>query len=242
MSEQWKDIPAYGGVYQASTLGRVKRIDGDLILKPYEVVKGDLHKSVALKYKGEVSVVGLHRVIASTFVPNPRFLNVVHHKDFNPDNNKPSNLMWVTNNYNLALGNGRRSPYIIKLYSRGSNLERVFTDRVTFISGFTDNKRSQTIWRRVTKYMTQVGDREYQVSKVVYDWLVKNYETTLSTRATRSNTYANNRKGKGSTQVWFSSLTEEEQAQVTDDTTSLTHAAFKRKYGKDLRYVKAILL
>lgn len=38
----------------------------------------------------------LHSIIAKIFVPNPEGKPIVHHIDFDPSNNNPANLMWVT--------------------------------------------------------------------------------------------------------------------------------------------------
>lgn len=38
----------------------------------------------------------IHTLVAETFVPNPEGKPIVHHIDFDPSNNDPANLMWVT--------------------------------------------------------------------------------------------------------------------------------------------------
>lgn len=38
----------------------------------------------------------IHVLVAEMFVPNPEGKPIVHHIDFDPSNNDPANLMWVT--------------------------------------------------------------------------------------------------------------------------------------------------
>jgi len=43
----------------------------------------------------------LHQLIAQCFIPNPNSLLEINHKDCNPSNNEPSNLEWVSRQYNV---------------------------------------------------------------------------------------------------------------------------------------------
>lgn len=52
MKEQWKDIPGYKGIYQASNLGRVRSVPR---VKPQTVFRADgLYHEERWKYKGKV--------------------------------------------------------------------------------------------------------------------------------------------------------------------------------------------
>ena len=46
----------------------------------------------------------LHRIIAETFIPNPKNLLEVNHKDENKENNNISNLEWCNRKYNCNYG------------------------------------------------------------------------------------------------------------------------------------------
>lgn len=76
--EIWKDIPSYEGFYQASTLGRIKRLSGivrhskggtqkkqEQILTPIIVTKG--YASVRLSMYGINRMLSIHRLVAITF-------------------------------------------------------------------------------------------------------------------------------------------------------------------------------
>lgn len=104
--EAWKTIPDYPA-YSVSTLGRVCSRQTSchkdpLILRP--IPDKDGHMKVSLSKNGVVKNFFVHRLVATAFLPNPKGLPVVNHKDENPANNAVSNLEWCTvrenTNYN----------------------------------------------------------------------------------------------------------------------------------------------
>ena len=60
----------------------------------------------------------VHRIVATTFIPNPNNLPQVNHKDGNKSNNNAGNLEWCTNAENMHHANatGLRP---ITIYARG---------------------------------------------------------------------------------------------------------------------------
>lgn len=99
--EVWKDIEGYEGLYQVSTLGRVKslareRVSKDKILKS----SGVRYKLVCLYKSGIVKYVKVHRLVANAFISNPENKPQVNHKDGNKFNNSVSNLEWATSKEN----------------------------------------------------------------------------------------------------------------------------------------------
>lgn len=120
MSERWRWIPGYEGLYMVSNQGRVMTIphmskDG-LILRPRE---SNNHYMTVNLYDGSSYKKHLiHRLVAASFIPNPNNCPQVNHKDGNRQNNGVDNLEWVTARENIrhkydTLGysqKGRRSP------------------------------------------------------------------------------------------------------------------------------------
>ena len=100
MTELWKDIDGFEGKYQVSSWGRVRNLNTNKILTPYENSKGYL--KVGLHLKGHKSPVKkrVNRLVAIAFIPNPYELPQVNHKDGNKQNNSISNLEWCTNRQN----------------------------------------------------------------------------------------------------------------------------------------------
>lgn len=125
MEEIWKDIPGYEGFYQASTLGRIRSVDhyamhstgNGKVFRKGKILRlqneGNRYLSVYLSKFGKYATCLVHRLVATTFIPNPDNLPVINHIDLNTHNNAVSNLEWVTQQDNClhAIANGH-SPKI----------------------------------------------------------------------------------------------------------------------------------
>lgn len=108
--EIWKDIPGCENIMQASTLGRIRSLDRSMTSKngktrPY---KGRI--IVPVRLNGGYYIVSLpgqkrrliHRVIATTFIPNSAGKPCVNHKNGDKSNNSIENLEWVTYSENVT--------------------------------------------------------------------------------------------------------------------------------------------
>lgn len=108
--EVWRNINGYEGLYQVSTLGRVKSLDRKIKHikngKDYFTIqKGKLkalrpgddgYLDVGLYKNNKAKFYSVHRLVAETFIPNPKNKPTVNHKDGNKQNNRVSNLEWAT--------------------------------------------------------------------------------------------------------------------------------------------------
>lgn len=129
MQETWKDIPGYEGIYQASTFGRIRTIEGKTT---FSVRHGERHwKSRILKPKGckDPRLIGYRvslwkdkkphdylvaRLVAATFLGVDIHTKLtVNHKDGNRLNNAISNLEMLTHSQNITYGyqNGQYTQY-----------------------------------------------------------------------------------------------------------------------------------
>jgi len=112
MTEIWKDIPGYDGLYAANNrTGEIKsyeksrvtggggiRVYPECILKP---VNSNGYLRLNLCKDGKAKAHFVHRLVAETFIPNPDNLPYVCHKDDNPLNNCVDNLFWGTQKDNI---------------------------------------------------------------------------------------------------------------------------------------------
>lgn len=102
MEEIWKDIEEYEGIYQVSSLGRVKRVTTGRILKSGKNRGGYLY--INLCKQGVVSNKRIHRLVAQAFIPNPENKSDINHIDEDKTNNTVTNLEWTTRKENLNHG------------------------------------------------------------------------------------------------------------------------------------------
>ena len=127
--EVWKDIPGYEGKYQISNMGRVKSLPRNekFCKRPTEVILktficGSGYQEVILKDNGTRKPKLIHRMVAESFVPNPSGKEEVNHKDGDKDNNRYTNLEWVTPRENI-----RHSYDVLSHKTNGKRVECVET-------------------------------------------------------------------------------------------------------------------
>lgn len=114
-SETWKPVVGYEGLYEISSMGRVKSLKRTIIAKngtrmeveekllAQSTITGG-YLSVCLSDHGECRSYPVHRLVAMAFIPNPKNLSDVNHKDEDKTNNSVENLEWMTHKENLNYG------------------------------------------------------------------------------------------------------------------------------------------
>ena len=103
MTEEWRDIKGYEGLYQVSNLGNVRSLHwygGDTIKNRALVNHTTGYLMVSLSNKKKCKPFLVHRLVAEAFIPNPNNYGFVNHKDENKQNNCVDNLEWCTKSYN----------------------------------------------------------------------------------------------------------------------------------------------
>jgi hypothetical protein len=113
-SEEWKPIVGYEGLYEVSSMGRVKSLKRTITTKDgrtREVEEKLLAQGlsggylyVTLSDHGKWRAFPVHRLVATAFIPNPENLRDVNHKDEVKTNNSVDNLEWMSHKDNLNYG------------------------------------------------------------------------------------------------------------------------------------------
>lgn len=103
MDEIWTDINGYEGKCQVSTLGRIKSLKKNLIMKPMVATNGYLIACLWKNNKQKKFVI--HRLVAQAFIPNPNNYKEINHIDEDKTNNRIENLEWCSHSYNMNYGN-----------------------------------------------------------------------------------------------------------------------------------------
>ena len=114
MNEIWKDISDYEGIYQVSTLGRVRSLDrvgrqghflNGVILRQ-QLSKTGYYYVILKDGKSREKTMKVHRLVATAFLDNKENYPIINHKDENKTNNIVENLEWCTYRYNTIYGTG----------------------------------------------------------------------------------------------------------------------------------------
>ena len=110
MKEIWKDIEGYGGYYQVSNYGVIRSFNlantdskrcVPKYIKPTTNGAGKGYLIVNFRHKGIRKSFLVHRLVAITFIDNPKNKPQVNHIDGDVKNNLVSNLEWVTSKENV---------------------------------------------------------------------------------------------------------------------------------------------
>lgn len=117
MTEEWRDVEGYEGLYQVSSLGRIKSLahayrrrhsitkvehtifTSEKILAPLNV--GRYLRIGLTDAKHKTVQYFIHRLVAQAFIPNPNNLPEINHLDCNGHNNDVSNLEWCSHYDNI---------------------------------------------------------------------------------------------------------------------------------------------
>lgn len=114
MEEIWKDVPGYEGLYQVSNMGRVKSLERtrEMNLPDHTTApvnerirkfgKSLGYQNVTLSKDGINKHFRVHKLVAMTFIPNPRLCTQINHKNGDKHDNRVENLEWCTPKENIC--------------------------------------------------------------------------------------------------------------------------------------------
>lgn len=132
MEEIWKPVVGYEGLYEVSNTGhidqceRVTKIKGGTTQKDRVRVKTHIdiygYERLALTKDKKQKIIGVHRIVAKSFIENLENHPMVNHRDENKLNNTVENLEWCNNRYNIMHGTARQRRVVT--YKRNLELRK----------------------------------------------------------------------------------------------------------------------
>ena len=158
MSEEWRDVVGYEGLYQVSDQGRVKSLERkdclgrtvkERILKPGVVGSGYL--MIGLCTGGKQKMFSVHRLVCQSFHENPGNKSDVNHINENKTDNRACNLEWSTRRENL---------------NHGSRNERAAKARSKPVGQYTRDGDLVKVWPSTQEAERQAGFNHGNISEV----------------------------------------------------------------------------
>ena len=143
MDEVWK--PYKDTPYEVSSLGNVRRIGEDLNRRPITLKNG--YDTIMFSINGKVSCKYVHRLVAETFIPNPKNLCQINHKNHNKRDNRIKNLEWCNAEYNVQDAQGKQiivcdnKNNIVKKFASIRACERFFNYGHRSLNIYIDSNR-----------------------------------------------------------------------------------------------------
>ncbi len=116
MTQQWRDVGEYGGIYQVSDQGQVRNTHTSKILQPIKMKNGRLY--VTLSVDGFSRKHTIHSLVASAFLGSRPPDHETTHKDGDFTNNAATNLEYVTHQENQQRYVARSGRYSVHLTKR----------------------------------------------------------------------------------------------------------------------------
>lgn len=114
---KWTDIPEYEGLYYINESGEIFSIKSNSLLK--QQLKNNGYLKVKLFKNGDYKFFNVHRLVATTFIPNLNNLPCVNHRNGIKTDNRVENLEWCTysENEKHAYNNGLKFAQSGELHS-----------------------------------------------------------------------------------------------------------------------------
>lgn len=170
--EEWRDIPGWGGRYSISNLGRTRTNYIDYVNQTglclrriiYTIRIPRVHpkgyRYIGLSERGRRVLIGVHKLIALAFIPNPEGKVNINHLNGDKLDNRIENLEWCTLAENLqhAWRTGLIKP--LQGMNHGSSLindDIVRAIRATVVD-YKDNEIKYRVAAQYGIHITTVND------------------------------------------------------------------------------------
>ena len=155
----WFEVPEpFSKYYRINESGQVWSIRRNKLLKPSIDRYG--YQKIVLTVNGESFYTTVHRLVASTFIPNPNNLPCVNHINENKQDNRVENLEWISvidnDNY------GTRNQRMAKSKCKRPVVQTLPSGIEIHYDGVKDASRKTGIAHSlITKYCKNIGNSKH---------------------------------------------------------------------------------
>jgi hypothetical protein len=111
--EEWRPVKGFEGLYEVSSLGKIKKLSTDHITDTPIYSWGN-YKNYTLIKDGKKTGRMIHRMVAEAFIPNPENKPLVNHKNFIKQDNRLENLELVAASENSYHAHHGKLPENVK--------------------------------------------------------------------------------------------------------------------------------
>lgn len=172
-TEIWKPVKGYESYYEVSNEGNIRTIERIIKLPTHQYLKkqklltqfkdrrGYFHVKL-YDGNGKCKSLTTHRIVALTFLNNPKELIEVNHIDHNKHNNCLSNLEWITRSDNIKHSYSFRDP---KTYKGSANKNSKLTESEV-INIRKEYKTTKTTYKQLSN--------KYNVGITLISYIVNN--------------------------------------------------------------------
>lgn len=167
MTEVWRPIPEYEGLYEVSNMGKVRSLFRyKKILKPSPNWNG--YTTVELWKDHKRKRITIHRLVATCFCENPENKPFVNHLDETKTNNRADNLEWVTHieNCNYGTAIARRTAHLDYSKRRINNKHQIEVASKPIIQ-LDENGDPLRRWESITKCSAAIGVSRSAIGKAI---------------------------------------------------------------------------
>lgn len=172
MTEDWKDIPNYEGLYQASSLGRIKNLSrfiarsrGGLqkiqerVISPYKNPKGYI--TVALSKNGKPKTKYVHRLVMAAFYGKSDL--ITDHINGIKDDNRIENLRYCTQRENTSFDNVNKSNKYTGVSPNPLNYKNKYRARIRIngrlkeLGSYTTKEEAHATWKKASQELINLS-------------------------------------------------------------------------------------
>ena len=174
-AERWLPVVGYEGLYEVSSFGRVRSLDGAKANghpRHGKVISTPLsmgYPCFNLCREGSQVQVRVHRIVAEAFLgPSPDGSETVNHKNFDRTDNRPENLEWLSHGDNMRHAHATGRCAANRVYTSGEDYRRLAPETVREI------RRMYSAGFRITQLAHRFGISRPHVSRIVHGKVWKN--------------------------------------------------------------------